>query len=228
MQSQHTLEDLKAQRKTVLAAMNLTGIPADELEIYQQTILRIEARITSLTKPTYNSQPRALSNKTQSGNNQQQKSHANFSIVADLSKNEDQNAIEYKSRTILAGGHAKTTDAITSSIEFANNSTQFIPIITITWSDGYKLTVDESDAKSRFKSTFRDTIALKCVSEQLYAKMWRWDTPWRAAGFYKAITEMRNGMAPSLKELGYTYPTEKQKEVFKIIISNLKEVQPES
>lgn len=118
---------------------------------------------------------------------------------------------------ILAGGFAQTDQPITAQIELVNNSNKHNPAITITWTDGYTLTVDETDATGRFKSTLRDTLTLKCVNEDRYARMWRWNTPWRASGFYKALTALRDGIPPSLKDLGFAHPSERQKSVFALI-----------
>jgi len=215
MQSQHTLDDLIAQRKTILEAMSLPNIPADELEIYQDTLASIEAQISAIrsTNSPQNSRPENERTKPQSPEFTARTGAG--SILAGNTGNAMGQGIP--SRTINAGGHAQTTQPITSKIELANDSDRFNPTIIITWSDGYSLPVDETAATGRFKSTLRDTLALKCVSEGRLAKMWRWDTPWRCAGFYKAITAMREGIPPTLKELGYTHPSEMQRTVFGLI-----------
>ncbi len=121
------------------------------------------------------------------------------------------------SRTILAGGFTATEQPITSSIEIAANSDKHNPSITITWSDGYQLTVDETAATSRFKSTFRDCLSLKCVAEGRTVRMWRWDTPWRVAGFYRALIAFWDNKPPTLQDLGISRPSDRQREVFELI-----------
>lgn len=111
---------------------------------------------------------------------------------------------------------APTTDPITSTIEVDAFTDPHNPRISISWADGYRLTVDETAATGRFKTTLRDCVALRCVAEGRLAKMWRWDTPWRCTGFYQALTEFW-GKEPSMKELGISHPTDKQREVFALI-----------
>jgi hypothetical protein len=95
---------------------------------------------------------------------------------------------------------------MTATIQADHNSDPYNPAITITWADGYTLTVTETDARNRFATTFRDTCALRLVQEGRYQAMWRWSSPWRALGFYQALTAFR-GTTPTLRDLDITRPS---------------------
>lgn len=206
-----SIDQLKADVAQLQKALRVPNIPKDELEMHNDLIQRIRGEISrrELASTSHKEQPVTIYVGGQT-----------IRANVESTVTPPPNATQYQtapSRTILAGGHSKTPDPITNKIEVAQDSNRFNPTITITWSDGYQLTVDETAAISRFKSTFRDTCALKCVSEQRLNRMWRWDTPWRSSGFLKGITILRDGLAPSLKDLGYTYPTKIQSEVFTLI-----------
>lgn len=130
----------------------------------------------------------------------------------------------FQSRTIIAGGFESTDGPITSKIAQANGSQNHNPTITITWSDGYELTLDETDATNRFKSTLRDAVALQCVQKNRIEKMWRWSTPWRTVGFYQALTSFF-GRQPTLQDLGIQRPTEAQKAVFEAVFQKANETE---
>lgn len=204
MNNHNTLDDLRSQRATVLTALNIPGIPADEMEIYKGTLRKLDALI-------------AQHMDTSNPGNQQTSQNVQQPKRVTFSQSGSNGESATKTRTVFAGGHAHTESPITSRIGPANNSDKFNPSITITWSDGYQVTVDETAATGRFKSTFRDTLGLKCVSERRFKKMWRWDTPWRASGFYQALISLR-GEAPTLKDLGYAHPSALQREVFELLV----------
>lgn len=120
-------------------------------------------------------------------------------------------------RTVLAGNFSRAEQPISSSIEVLADAGAYNPQVKITCADGYSLTVDEAAARSRFGTTFRDTCTLKVVAQGRFNKMWRWDTPWRCAGFYQALTAFYDQKPPSLQELGIARPTELHKAVFLLI-----------
>lgn len=191
------------QLQKTLAFQNL---PNDEREMHETLLKKLQLEVGRRMNATASIQPP----KAQPPVSQHNSSPSGVGGRPSETRQQPQ------SRTILAGGHAKTAQPITASIQLDNKSDQYNPTITITWSDGYQITVDETAATGRFKSTLRDTLALKCVDEARFDKMWRWDTPWRAAGFYQALTKFWN-RPPSLYDLGYTRPTDRQREVFALI-----------
>lgn len=90
------------------------------------------------------------------------------------------------------------------------------PTISIKWDDGYSLQVDESACKSRFISTLRDSANLECMDQERFDRIWRWNSPWRAVGFYKGLIYFW-GKAPSLHQLNITRPSERLKKVFPMV-----------
>lgn len=208
MQSQHTLEDLREQKRAVLTALGIPGLPADEEAIYRETIASIDAEINALNRSGAAQAARPTRPTPQAP---KQGQHAAPSQA-------------FQSRTIIAGGFESTAEPITSKIAQANGSQKHNPTITITWSDGYELTLDETDATNRFRSTLRDAVALQCVQKNRIEKMWRWSTPWRTVGFYQALTSFF-GRQPTLQDLGIQRPTEAQKAVFEAIFQKSTETE---
>lgn len=121
---------------------------------------------------------------------------------------------------IHAGNQPPVTPSqpLTAHIEAAKDSDPYNPTITITWADGYSITVDETAARGRFVTTFRDTCALRNVQEGRFDRMWRWDSPWRATGFYKALTLFRNQQPPTLRDIGITVRNDLAQRAFAEIV----------
>lgn len=201
MPNNFTIDDLQAQRSDVIKAMNLPGIPTEEMAIYKRTLGSIDALIAEKKEsaPSGNRITRDFSSKP------------NSHITPPSGR-----IPTHLSRTILAGNMTPQKEPMSSSIEFANNSDEHNPTLTVSFSDGYTITVTEAEASSRFKTTLRDSAALRCVSENRFDKMWRWDTPWRCAGFYQALTKFW-GEPPTLQQLGISRPSEATKAVFALV-----------
>lgn len=122
---------------------------------------------------------------------------------------------------IRHAGPAPTAAPITSRIEVEHNTDPHNPRITITWSDHYTITVDETAARSNFTNRMRDTCALKCVARyNRFEKIWKYYAPWRAAGFYQALTWFWDGKPPALTQIGITRPTETYKKIFALITAD--------
>lgn len=204
-----TTEQIKSDIATLEAALKVPGLPQDEAKMHTDLLARLKYELISRAtmKPDSGAKPAnfstPLGRSSLPGNGEPIFAPADHRPTA-------------PSRTILAGNIHATKSDITSSIHIGESKDPHNPTITITWSDGYSITVDESGASGRFKSTLRDCISLKCVDEGRLQKMWRWDTPWRCTGFYQALTSFW-GKPPSLKELGITHPTDRQREVFALI-----------
>lgn len=132
----------------------------------------------------------------------------------------DTDARTTKIRTVLAGNQRPVNSAglpATIGIEADHDTDPYNPRIRITWPDGYAITVDETAARGRFATTLRDTCALRLAADGRYEAIWRWSSPWRAAGFYQALTQLR-GSAPTLRELNILRPTETMVAVFNEIL----------
>jgi hypothetical protein len=123
-----------------------------------------------------------------------------------------------KTRVIHAGNQhpVNSKSPLHATIQVPADTDPYNPSITITWADGYTLTVDETAARGRFATTLRDTCALRLVAQGRYQSMWRWSSPWRAAGFYQALTHFR-GAPPTLRELGILRPNEVTTQAFQHI-----------
>ena len=115
---------------------------------------------------------------------------------------------------VIHAGPQPAAGPITSRIEVEHQTDPHNPRITITWSDGYTITVDETAARSNFTNRMRDVCALKCVKDSRLEKIWKHDAPWRAAGFYQALTWFWDGKPPTLQQIGVTRPTDVYKNIF--------------
>lgn len=130
------------------------------------------------------------------------------------------------SRTIHAGNQTpvNSKQPMSATIQADHSTNPHNPTVTITWADGYTYTGDETAIRGRFTTTFRDTLGLRLVQAGRYSAMWRWSSPWRAAGFYQALTHLIGG-APTIHELGITRPNELTRTVFQHIAE--KALQPQ-
>lgn len=227
---QHTLDDLHAQADAVRRALAIPGVPEDEKNIYRQTLEKINAKITEMqgTSAVHTQQaPTTVKMHLREFQDQVLEPITNQPTPFFTA----QKSTETPVRIITPGGNKINMNAgsngpsIGSSIEAAKDSELYNPSITITWTDGYSLTVTESECASRFRTTFRDCMSLKCVSEGQLHKMWRWDTPWRCAGFLRALGQFNQDQIPhDIRQLDYPRPTEAQKQVFSLIFHKATEM----
>lgn len=222
---QHTLDDLHAQADAVRRALAIPGVPEDEKNIYRQTLEKINAKITEMqdTSAVHTQQAPTTVRMQPGGYRNEFPEPTPEPLInqRDPLLTAQKKATETPIRIITPGGNKINMHAgsngpyIGSSIEAAKDSELYNPSITITWTDGYSLTVTESECASRFRTTFRDCMSLKCISEGKICKMWRWDTPWRCAGFLRALGQFNQDQIPhDIRQLDYPRPTELQKQVF--------------
>lgn len=212
----HTLEDLQAQLQTVRKAMATPGLPADEKLIYEATLQKIQLAIgqklnAKANQPEFNEEAKMRPGGYRNEFPQE---------FPTRQPNTNPAPTVTPTRIITPGSNkANAMMAPGVDLEFNNESTKHNPIINIRWADGYSISVTESECLSRFRTTFRDCMALKCVSKSNYDKIWRWDTPWRSAGFLQALGQFNQGQIPSdLRQLEYSRPTEAQRSVFALIL----------
>ena len=237
---QYTIAEMEKQIADLQATMKVPGIPEEELQIYRATITRI-GHVIALQKQTERNPaaPPMPPTKTPEKITQQirtaNQSHAvtppigggaGGGVVRALTMDEYQSnppaVTPIKTRH---AGPAPTAAPITSRIEVEHNTDPHNPRITITWSDHYTITVDETAARSNFTNRMRDTCNLKCVvKESRLEKIWKYDAPWRAAGFYQALTWFWDGKPPALIQIGVTRPTETYKKIFALITAQAQDV----
>lgn len=217
----HTLDDLMAQAKTVRNAMDMPGVPNDEKEIYRQTLQKINDRIAELQQQSKT--PMSAANTRDIDlviTTYPEKHIAQWRKADSLTTPPEPKLRTIIGRTITPGGEKTDTSLNATSIKAPHQPNAHNPTITITWEDGYSVTVTEAECTSRFTSTFRDLCNLKVVASGKYAKMWRWNTAWRAAGFLCAMRHFNFGIIPgTLQELEYLRPTNTQKEAFTHILA---------
>lgn len=212
--NKHTIAEMEQQIQDLQKTMAIPGVPADEIAIYRNTIARIQAAIRNQQTPQ---QTHTLEIRSDA---------PGINVLTTKRKmtraDEITNYPDPPTRIITRhAGPAPTTSPITSTIEVEHKTDPHNPRITITWSDGYTITVDETAARSNFTNRMRDTCNLKCVASQnRFEKIWKYDAPWRAAGFYKALTWFWDGTAPALNQIGITRPTETYRRIFGIITEN--------
>lgn len=233
---QYTIAEMEAQIRELQKTMQIPGVPADEIAIYKATIARIQQEIfkTKLEAETI-----AKANPAFHGNPQQiRTANQSHSVTPPIGGGSGAGVIraltmdEYQSNppavtpiTTRHAGPAPTAGPITSRIEVEHNTDPHNPRITITWSDGYTITVDETAARSNFTNRMRDTCNLKCVSkENRLEKIWKYDAPWRAAGFYQALTWFWDGKPPALQQIGITRPTETYRRIFGMVAAQAQNV----
>jgi len=237
---QYTIAEMEKQIADLQATMKIPGIPEEELQIYRATITRI-GHVIALQKQTElnpaapsmppSKTPVQITHEIRTA----KQSHsvtppigggAGGGVVHALTMDEYQSnppaVTPIKTRH---AGPAPTVGPITSRIEVEHNTDPHNPRITITWSDGYTITVDETAARSNFTNRMRDTCNLKCVvKESRLEKIWKYDAPWRAAGFYQALTWFWDGKPPALQQIGITRPTETYRRIFGMIAAQAQNV----
>lgn len=114
---------------------------------------------------------------------------------------------------------------MSATIQADHDADPYNPAVRITWADGYAITVTETEARGRFVTTLRDTCALRLVQKGRYEAMWRWSSPWRAAGFYQALTHFY-GTPPTLAQIGISRPSEITRHIFQLITTSALQPQP--
>lgn len=230
---------MQAQISQLEQTLQLPGVPQDERAIYTDTIRRIQAEIsarqTQNEATKQNTPPPIPSPKPsplEGGKGGEQHTANPQQITINPSENyiiqqKTDQAIQKPTRTIHAGNQTPVPSggAITATIQAAHDSDPYNPSITITWADGYTITVDETAARSRFTSTLRDTFNLRHARDGRYHLIWRWSSPWRALGFYQALTAFRGGNPPTLRDLDITRPNNLTTDIFNTIAQKAAEMQ---
>ena len=216
MQHKRSIADMQAQISQLEQTLQLPGIPRDERDIYTDTIRRIQAEISARQTQEATKQ-----------NTLPPIPSPNPSPLEGGQGGDKHDAKQQPTRTIHAGNQTPVPsgDTITATIQAAHDSNPYNPTIQITWADGYTITVDETNARGRFTSTLRDTCALRHAREGRYHLIWRWSSPWRALGFYQALTAFRGGNPPTLRDLDITRPNNLTTDIFNTIAQKSAEMQ---
>lgn len=125
----------------------------------------------------------------------------------------------HTSRHIHAGNQTPVQSGtpLTATVRADKETNPYNPTITITWADGYTITVTETEARSRFATTLRDTTELRLAQQGRFDRIWRWSSPWRAVGFYRALIQFI-GATPTLAELGIQRPNDVTRTAFAHIV----------
>lgn len=250
-QHNKTIPEMQADIQQLQQAMQLPGIPPEEITIYQNTILRIQAEINARqaaprplannpasepikhtapppapphtmpeSQPPQSAQPSGKQSKTititgdqplilQSGQpisriHLSPSGPSNFATSATPTAQ----ASEPTLRVIHAGEQQPVSTDQTAHLAAPHDTDPYNPSITITWPDGYTITVTETEARGRFTTTLRDTTALRLVQQRRFSHMWRWSSPWRAVGYYRALITFHHGQPPTLRDLGIQRPND--------------------
>lgn len=240
----YSIEEMQAQIRQLQTTINLPGVPDDEKAIYNDTIQRIQAEIAARQaapnpqphyhepKPIPQPKPEAqlppiggagggieeAFDRDAAATNEHYQRQATTTPPKPEAKHPTFGGAGGGFTVRTAGGHTHTATALPATIEVQKDTDPHNPSLTIRWADDYTITVDETAARGRFATTLRDTISLKCVSkEHRFEKMWRWDTPWRAAGFYQALIHFYGGEPPTLQQLDIKRPSELTRYIFSLI-----------
>jgi len=219
----YSIEEMERQIAQLRATMSMPGVPDDEKAIYATTIRRIQLQIDARTgsgpvaKPPNPTPPQPVKSTTPPAQNQNPPSLTFVNGYIQPPPPPTKKGDDGIKTRIVAPTNVPKGGKLAATIQAAHDSDPFNPIITITWADGYTFTGDETAIRGRFTSTLRDTIALKYTRERKFEKIWRWDTPWRAAGLYKALTHLNAGEPPTLADFDITRPTELTRIIFELI-----------
>lgn len=228
-QPKHSIPEMQAQIEQLRATMSLPGIPADETAIYQATIQRIQDEINAraqhgpVTPPPPPAPPQQIKHNTPPEVDPARLSkRINTANQQPTTNNQQQttNLQPPTSRHIHAGHQTpvNSQQPMSATIQADHATNPHNPTVTITWADGYTYTGDETAIRGRFVTTLRDTLSLRLVQKGRYAAMWRWSSPWRAAGFYQALTHLCGGTPPTLKDLDIKRPNDLTTTVFAQIV----------
>lgn len=239
-QPKYSIEEMQAQIAQLTGTMMLPGVPDDEKAIYRATIQRIQAQIAAqrgpatqlpqkpTPEPIKHSAPPHAKPWPPSSQGMEEAIEREEAMI-----NQHREPKPEATSPSIGGGRGEARDIITpriiapaaiprdrrldATIEADHNADPYNPVITIRWDDGYHFTGDETAIRGRFTSTLRDTIELKYSQERKFEKIWRWDTPWRCAGFYKALIHFNPEAPPTLADLGFTRPGDITRIVFDLV-----------
>ena len=223
-QPQYTIAEMEQQIRQLEQTIQLPGVPAEEIEIYRDTIERIRKQIqqrqsqpadAGLRPVAQPPQPKLVTNPADAQirpiDHHTQPPHVPHPFGGGAGGGVDTKTTP----RVIHAGPQPAAGPITSRIEVEHQTDPHNPRITITWSDRYTITVDETAARSNFTNRMRDVCALKCVvKDNRFEKIWKHDAPWRAAGFYQALTWFWDGKPPTLQQIGVTRPTDVYKNIF--------------
>lgn len=229
MPKQYSIEEMQKQIHQLQTTINLPGVPDDEKQIYTATIQRISAEIAARqAKPVTPEPPKQTLQPIKTitppppppskwppvSETMEENAERELQRAAKNSSNPDSTP----SRHIHAGNQhpVHSQQPMSATIQADHHTNPHNPTVTITWADGYTYTGDETAIRGRFTTTLRDTLALRLVQQGRFNAMWRWSSPWRAAGFYQALTYLI-GAAPTIHELGISRPSELTRTVFQLI-----------
>ncbi len=214
-----TIPEMQAEIRQLREALQIPGVPDDEKQIYAATIRRIEAQISAMQAAPVTPPPPPPPKPEPIKHTAPPPSPAQPPLEGERGGEQpkNQHPITNQPITVRTPGAQPTPKAIPATLHVEHDTDPYNPEITIRWADGYHLRVNEAAARSRFKSTFQDTHALKVVKERRFDRIWRWDSPWRAAGFYQALTHFYGGQAPTAYQCGIRYPSDTANIIFKLI-----------
>lgn len=220
MPKQYSIEEMQKQIHQLETTINLPGVPNDEKQIYTATIQRISAEIAARqAKPVTPEPPKQTLQPIKTTTPPPPPPlYVNPPVGGGAGGGVDTAAPPLKPSIIHAGGQhpVNTKQPMSATIQADHDADPYNPAVRITWADGYTITVTETEARGRFVTTLRDTCALRLVKKGRYDAMWRWSSPWRAAGFYQALTYLI-GAAPTIHQLGIQRPNEITRTVFQLI-----------
>ena len=231
---QFSIEQMQSQIRELQRAIDTPGTPPDEIQMHLELIQHIQKQIAIRqaaqhgpvtpppppppTEPIKHTKPPSqreieadrllkrinTANQQPATNNQQPTT----------------NLQPPTSRHIHAGHQTpvNSQQPMSATIQADHATNPHNPTVTITWADGYTYTGDETAIRGRFVTTLRDTLSLRLVQKGRYAAMWRWSSPWRAAGFYQALTHLCGGTPPTLKDLDIKRPNDLTTTVFAQIV----------
>lgn len=225
-----TIPEMQAEIRQLREALQIPGVPDDEKQIYTATIRRIEAQIAAMrsapvtpaptpppAEPIKHTTPPPPQTIEQAFERDAARTNTYYQHQADQTL-KPSNHQTIKPSTIHAGNQhpVNSKQPMSATIQADHHTNPHNPTVTITWADGYIYTGDETAIRGRFTTTLRDTLALRLVQQGRFNAMWRWSSPWRAAGFYQALTYLI-GAAPTIHELGISRPSELTRTVFQLI-----------
>ena len=237
MPKQYSVEEMQKQIHQLQTTINLPGVPDDEKAIYAATITRIQSEINNrkaapahlpaeIRQPAeragaepikHNAPPPPPPVVIQSEAKQPYKPHTTTQTKPEAhTPHHGGEGGGLTTRTIHAGHQhpVNSQTPLTATIEADHDADPYNPRIRITWADGYTFTGDETSIRGRLITTLRDTCALRLVQKGRLSAMWRWSSPWRAAGFLQAIIALRHGEVPTLRDLDVKRPSDLTTTVF--------------
>lgn len=227
----YSIEEMQTQIRQLKTTINLPGVPDDEKAIYMATIQRIQSEIDARTGPVSTPppppvQPQPIKTTTPPPP-PPPPLYFTPPVGGGAGGGVDTAAPPLKPSIIHAGGQhpVNSKQPMSATIQADHDADPYNPAVRITWADGYTISVTETEARGRFVSTLRDTCGLRLVQKGRYDAMWRWSSPWRAAGFYQALTHFY-GAPPTMAQLGINRPGEITRHIFQLITTSALQPQP--